>query len=104
MSDSAGAASGGRTYLVYGENGMRLVYGGDDAAAFAQACAELSARSAGHISGYQFVGRERFELRAFFDPEPSEAFIAARFKRDLFDFAWHPGEPSKITGKGPTTA
>jgi hypothetical protein len=82
--------SGGRTYLVYADNGMRLVYAGDDAQANGRACDELASSSAGHIYGFQFVGRQRYELRAFFDEVPSDAFLAARFKRDLFDFTWTP--------------
>ncbi len=87
-------AGAGRTYLVYGDNGMRLVYAGDDPAALRRACDELALTAAGHVYGYQFVGRERYELRAFFDEVPSEAFLAVRFKRDLFDFAWNPREPT----------
>ncbi len=90
MREAITPAAPARTYLVYDDNGMRLVYAGDDLAARDRVCAELSARSSGYVSGYQFVGRERFELRAFFKPAPSDAFLAVRFKRDLFDFAWNP--------------
>ena len=78
------------TYLIYRDNGMRLVYAGDDAEVSATICAELASGSVGHFSGYQFVGRQRYELRCFFDSEPAVGFFAARNKRDLFDFSWHP--------------
>lgn len=81
-----------KSYLVYGENGMRLLYAGDDAEAWAMACAGLDARSAGYVSGYQFVGRMRYDLRCYFDYTPSERFLAQRARRDLFDFAWYGAE------------
>lgn len=79
-----------RSYLAYGDNGMRLVYAGDDLEAWETACAELAHHAAGHISGYQFVGRQRYDLRAYFDSEPPAAFLSARKKGELFDFGWHP--------------
>ena len=82
-----------KSYLVYGENGMRLLYAGDDAEAWAAACAGLDASSAGYVAGYQFVGRQRFDLRCYFDRPPSERFLALRARRDLFDFAWFGFEP-----------
>ncbi len=93
-------APAARTYLVYDDNGLRLVYAGDDLDVCERVCTELAARSAGYVSGYQFVGRERIELRAFFEPAPSEAFLAVRLKRDLFDFAWHSSGQSEVGGKG----
>jgi hypothetical protein len=77
-----------RAFLVYAENGMRLVYAGEDEQAFSESCARLSATSVGVISGYQFVGRQRYELRAYFDYEPSQAFLASRSRGQLFDFSW----------------
>ncbi|MHB8574860.1 MAG: hypothetical protein ACYDCQ_05955 [Dehalococcoidia bacterium] len=83
------AGEGGRTYLVYGDNGMRLVYEGDDPAGCEAACRTLAATAAGYVSGYQFVGSQRFELRCYFDSVPAAAFVALRTRRDLFDFGWH---------------
>ncbi|HZU76833.1 MAG TPA: hypothetical protein VFA70_08725 [Dehalococcoidia bacterium] len=80
-----------RAYLVYADNGARLVYSGADPHECEEVCRQLAARSAGHVSGYQFVGRQRFDVRAYFDQEPSALFMALRKRRDLFDFAWHPG-------------
>ncbi|HEY7295553.1 MAG TPA: hypothetical protein VH916_10950 [Dehalococcoidia bacterium] len=80
----------GPVYLVYGENGARLFYAGEDGAAREAVCSELEARSAGYVSGYQFVGRQRYELRCYLDAPPSDRFLALRARRELFDFGWHP--------------
>jgi len=80
----------GSIYLVYGENGARLLYTGDDAAAQQAVCERLAAQSAGYVAGYQFVGRQRYELRCYLDAPPSERFMALRSRRELFDFGWHP--------------
>ena len=77
-------------YLVYGENGMRLIYAGDDPDACEAACARLAAGAAGMVTGFQFVGRQRYELRAYFDRQPEPEFIVRRSRGQLFDFAWHP--------------
>lgn len=77
------------TYLVYTDDGMQLAYSGDDAAVFEEVCQRLSAVTTGHVQGYQFVGRQRVDVWAFFDAVPSDSFLAARARRDLFDFGWH---------------
>lgn len=76
-------------FLVYGDNGMRLAYAGEDARACEAACARLAAEAAGVVTGFQFVGRQRYELRAYFDSEPPPEFVARRSRGQLFDFAWH---------------
>lgn len=76
-------------YLVYGENGALLVYSGRDIDEARRACDDLARVSAGYLSGYQFVGPQRVEVRAFFAETPSERFIAARSRGELFDFGWH---------------
>jgi hypothetical protein len=88
MSNSAPATEP-TFYLVYADGGMKLAYSGEDRAAAEQVSAVLERESAGYVSGYQFVGRRRVELRAYLAGVPSEAFMAARTRRDLFDFAWH---------------
>lgn len=81
---------GGPVYLVYGENGARLLYSGEDAEAQRAACDRVAAHAAGYVSGYQFVGRQRYEIRCYLDAPPSERFMALRTRRELFDFGWHP--------------
>lgn len=76
-------------YLVYGDGGARLAYSGGGVDEARRACDELAASTAGYLSGYQFVGRQRVEVRAFFPEPPSERFIAARSRGELFDFGWH---------------
>jgi hypothetical protein len=76
-------------YLVYGDNGMRLAYAGEDAGACEEVCARLAAGAAGLVSGFQFVGRQRYELRAYFDRPPGTDFIMRRSRGQLFDFSWH---------------
>jgi hypothetical protein len=76
-------------YLVYADDGMRLVYSGEDSPALHAACDGLAPGAAGYLSGYQFVGRRRVVLRAYFAAPPSAAFIAGRDRRDLFDLDWH---------------
>jgi len=78
-------------YLVYGENGATLLYAGDDAEACSAVCSRLAREAAGHVKGYQFVGKQRYEVLAYFDAVPAESFLAARRKRDLFDFGWVSG-------------
>src|SRR5207248_2564925 len=78
----------GSIYLVYGENGARLLYEGADEAVHRAICEALAAHSAGYVAGYQFVGRQRYEVRCYLDAPPSPQFIALRTRRDLFDFGW----------------
>lgn len=87
-------------YLVYGDDGMRLVYAGEDRAACDAACAQLAAGAAGLVTGFQFVGRQRYELRAFFDRQPTSDFMLRRSRGQLFDFAWHPLGPESPGSAG----
>src|SRR5947209_7664732 len=94
VSQGAAPPSPERIYLVYADNGMKLVYAGDDRSACEQVCSSLARTAAGHVSGFQFVGRQRYELRAYFDAAPPDSFLATRLKGELFDFAWHPHHPA----------
>jgi len=84
------AQPAGSIYLVYGENGARLLYSGEDVEAQRAVCERLAVQAAGYVAGYQFVGRQRYELRCYLDTPPSERFMALRSRRELFDFGWHP--------------
>lgn len=75
-------------YLLYTENGARLAYSGEDVTEARRICAELAAGSAGYLGGYQFVGKQRIEIRAFFAQPPSERFVQTRSRGELFDFGW----------------
>lgn len=95
----------GSIYLVYGENGARLLYSGQDGEAQRAVCAQVAAHAAGFVAGYQFVGRQRYELRCYLDAPPSERFMALRSRRELFDFGWHPiGEGERRGGTNPAAA
>ena len=76
-------------YLVYADNGARLIYSGEEIDEARRVCADLARENAGYLGGYQFVGRQRVEVRAFFAETPPERFVQTRSKGELFDFGWH---------------
>lgn len=89
------AVSDGTLFLVYAEDGARLVYAGDDPTAYERCCAALASEYAGSLLGRRRVGPEQWVVRAFFREEPSSTFIARRRESFPYGLTW---EPSPLAG------
>ncbi len=90
--------SGGTLFLVYAEDGARLVYAGDDPAEYERRCAALAAGYAGSLVGRRRVGPEQWVVRAFFREQPAATFIARRRENFPYGLTW---EPSSLAADEP---
>ena len=82
-------------YLVYGENGRLLLYSGQDEAEYERHCREQADRHGGSVFGRRSVGpRETWVVRAYFDQQPADSFVAQRRGNFRFDLRWEPSVPA----------
>jgi hypothetical protein len=86
--------SEGTLFLVYAEDGARLVYAGDDPAEYERRCAALAAGYAGSLVGRRRVGPEQWVVRTFFREPPTPAFIARRRESFPYGLTWEPSPPA----------
>jgi len=82
--------SEGTLFLVYAEDGARLVYAGDDPAEYERRGAGRAASDAGARGGRGRVGREQGVVRPVFREPPTPAFIARRRESFPYGLTWEP--------------
>ena len=82
-------------YLLYADDGARLVYAGTDADEFERRSRELAAGHAGALTGRRRAGRgEQWLVRAYFRTPPTREFIAQR-RRFPHDLTWEPADQAR---------
>ena len=90
-SATLGSVNPTTVYLLYADDGARLVYAGTDAGACERHCRELAVTHAGALRGTRAVGRaQQWDVRAFFHAPPPPDFIAQRRHFYRFRLDWEP--------------
>ena len=75
-------------YLVYDQDGGRLVYSGTDEAAYHAARERLAAEHAGALVGQCMMGRERWVMACYFRVAPSPEMVRRRREGGLLGLSW----------------
>lgn len=79
-------------FLLYADDGARLVYAGHDRDQYERHCRALTEHHAGSLTGRRPVGKEQWLVRSYFVAEPPASFIASRRGYYQFKLTWEPVE------------